>query len=277
MGLLESILLGVVQGITEFLPISSSGHLVLGQVLLGVEKSGITFEVAVHLATAVAVAVYYRKRLWRMLISLRLVFSPRAWRAEATADEKYVVDLEHLRLLWYVALGTVPAVVVGSLFKDFFEEFFYSPHLVCVLLLVTGGVLMSTRLVASSRGRRLVWPTVLLIGVAQAVAILPGISRSGATIAVGLLLGLKADKAAEFSFLLALPAILGAGLLEFIELLGTGSLGGLNPLVLFLGSASALLFGYLAIVFLLKVLLAGRFDRFAYYCWAVGLTGLVLL
>ena len=277
MDLFESIVLGLVQGITEFLPISSSGHLVLAQALLGVEKSGITFEVALHLATAAAVAVYYRKRLWGMLISLRLVFSPRARGPEAKADEKYVVDLEHLRLLWYVALGTVPAAAVGSLFKDFFEEFFYSPHLVCVLLLVTGGVLMSTRLVASSSGRRLVWSTALLIGVAQAAAILPGISRSGATIAVGLLLGLKAEKAAEFSFLLALPAILGAALLEFIELLGTGLPGSLNPLVIFPGSVSALLFGYLAIVFLLKVLLAGRFDRFAYYCWAVGLTGLILL
>ena len=210
MDLFESVLLGLVQGITEFLPISSSGHLVLGQALLGVEKSGITFEVAVHLATAAAVAVYYRRRLWGMLISLRLVFSPRVRGPEARADEKYVVDLEHLRLLWYVALGTVPAAAVGLLFKDFFKEFFYSPHLVCVLLLVTGGLLMSTRLVASTSGRRrLVWSTALLIGVAQAAAILPGISRSGATIAVGLLLGLKAEKAAEFSFLLALPAILG--------------------------------------------------------------------
>ena len=106
---------------------------------------------------------------------------------------------------------------------------------------------------------------------------MPGISRSGATIAVALILGLSAEKAAEFSFLLALPAILGAGLLEFTEIAGTGTPVGLDLPVLFLGFVSAFVFGYLAIVFLLKVLFAGRFDRFAWYCWALGLTGLILL
>jgi len=275
--LLESVLLGLVQGITEFLPISSSGHLVLGQALLGVEKSGISFEVAVHLATGAAVVVHYRRLLWRMLFALRLVFSPRAWKADVAGGREDAVDREHLRLFWYLALGTLPAAVIGFAFKDFFEEVFYSPRLVCLLLLVTGAMLIATRLAARRAGRGLFWRAALLIGAAQAAAIFPGISRSGATIAAGLLLGLSAEKAAEFSFLLALPAIFGAALLELAAPAGSVLQAGLTLPALLLGSAAAFVFGYLAIALLLKVLFAGRFDRFAYYCWAVGLTGLVLL
>jgi undecaprenyl-diphosphatase len=349
MGVAESILLGLLQGVTEFLPISSSGHLVLAQALMGVKKSGITFEVAVHLATALAVAVYYRKRLWGMLLSLKLIFSPGALKKTAGPDRGTSVDHEHLLLLCYIALGTVPAAVAGLLFKDFFEQLFQSPRSVCVMLLVTGAVLAATRLAGKIKARRwagmvkarrlarlgnarllaglgntrllaglvknrrlagpgnarrlagigktrslaaivkarplagsgkacrLAWRAALLIGVAQAAAILPGISRSGVTIAAGLLLGLSAEKAAEFSFLLALPAILGAGLLEFFGLMSAGTQADINLTVLSLGSAIAMISGYMAIVFLLKVLLAGRFDRFAYYCWAAGLAGLVLL
>ncbi|MBN2287767.1 MAG: undecaprenyl-diphosphate phosphatase, partial [Candidatus Glassbacteria bacterium] len=219
----------------------------------------------------------YRRRLWRMLVSLRLLIAPPGRRAGISADERSA-DREHLRLAWLVALGTVPAVIAGLFFKDFFERFFYSPHLVSIFLLVTGALLFCSRLAVRVDERRLLWWAALLIGVAQAAAIFPGISRSGATIAAGLLLGLKPGEAAEFSFLLALPAILGAGLLEFLGLPGGGTSAAAAEMAALLpGFAAALVSGYLAIVLLLKVLLAGRFDRFAYYCWSVGIAGLVLL
>lgn len=276
MTLPESILLGLVQGLTEFLPVSSSGHLVLAETLLGVKKSGISFEVSVHLATAVAVAVYYRARLWGMLTALPLVFSPGSLRNISPDNETAAGKKENLRLVWLVFLGTLPAAAAGLFFRDFFEGLFQSPHLVCVMLLVTGALLMATRLLRPDKERTVLWHTALVIGLAQACAIMPGISRSGATIAVALILGIGATRAAEFSFLLALPAICGAGFLELREFLVSGSPAGLDMTVLLTGSVTALASGYLAIVLLIRILLRGRFDRFAWYCWTVGLAGLVL-
>jgi undecaprenyl-diphosphatase len=267
-------LLGLVQGLTEFLPISSSGHLVLAESLLGVRSQGIAFEVALHLATAGAVVLAYRKRIGLILKALPAAFTPQAWRETPQSDP---VQRENLFFALYVVLGTLPAGVIGIKFKDFFEEAFASPRLVAWMLLVTGLILFSSRLARHVKVKPLRWHRAILVGCAQAVAIIPGISRSGTTITSGLLLGLGPGRSAEFSFLLALPAILGASLLEAAEIFsGVDSIAaGIWSYTA--GCVTAFFSGYLAIYFLLRVLQKGRLDRFAYYCFAVGLTALVFL
>ncbi len=274
MGYIEALILGIVQGLTEFLPVSSSGHLVLAEALLKVPpEGGILFEVAVHLATAAAVVLAYRRRIRAMLAAIPAMFQP--WKWGRIEDPR---QREHFALNWLVLLGTVPAAAVGLTFKDQIEAAFDSTRLVGAMLLLTGLILFSTRLVRPDRPRRaLDWKLALLIGLAQSLALLPGVSRSGTTISAALLLGMWPGLAAEFSFLLALPAILGAGLLEFGGLLsGEAALHhGAGPLAL--GSLSAFVFGLAAIYFLLKALQHGNFSRFAYYVWAVGLLCLLFL
>lgn len=277
MGFLESILLGIVQGLTEFLPISSSGHLVLAEALLGVETPGLIFEVAVHLATAGAVVLAYRKRIRSMLQAVPLAYKPRLWKKSPEKDESQSSLRENFLLDCYLVLGTIPAVVIGLFFKDSVESAFGSPRLVCSMLILTGLILLSSRLAPKAPARHLSWWRVLLIGLAQSAALLPGISRSGATITAALLLGLSPGRAAEFSFLLALLAILGASVFEFASEFGSvmANLPVLWPILV--GVAAAFFSGLAAIFFVLKALQKGRFDRFAWYCWAVGLSGLLLL
>ena len=263
---LFSFILGIVQGLTEFLPVSSSGRLVLAQTLLGFQLPGLAFEVTLHLATAAAVVLAYRRRIGAMLASLR---------PAGTGDAQST--LEHRLLVWYLVLGTVPAAMAGLLFKDRVERAFDSPHEVCLMLLVTGAVLFTSRLGQADTDRGLVWWRVVVIGLAQAVALLPGISRSGMTITAALLLGLTPGRAAEFSFLLALPAILGAAVLEAVSELSRGLSALPGSEVLAVGVLSAFLSGFFAIFFLLKILQAGRFDRFAWYCWAVAAAGLIFI
>jgi len=264
--LFYSFILGILQGFTEFLPVSSSGHLVLGQALLGFDLPGLAYEVTLHVATAAAVVLTYRKRISVMLASLK-----------PSGTGEAAVTREHRLLVWYLVIGTVPAAVVGVLFKDRVESAFDSPREVCLMLAVTGVILSLSRLGKANPARGLVWWRVLLIGAAQAVALLPGISRSGTTITAALLLGLTPGRAAEFSFLLALPAILGAAVLEFVSEFSQGAPALPGTGVLAVGALSAFLSGFLAIFFLLKTLQSGRFDRFAWYCWAVAAAGLLFI
>jgi len=277
MDFIEALLLGILQGLTEFLPVSSSGHLVLAEALLGVETPGIIFEVAVHLATAGAVVLAYRNRIRSIFQSVPLVYKPRLWKKAPAGDESQLCLHENFILGCYLVLGTIPAAVIGLLFKDSVERAFSSPHFVCLMLIVTGLILLSSRLAPEESTRTLSWWRVLLIGLAQSAALLPGISRSGATITAALLLGIPAGRAAEFSFLLALPAIIGASVLELAPLFAN-ELSNLPVLwAVPAGVAAAFFSGFAAIFFLLKALRKGRFDRFAWYCWAVGISGLLLL
>ncbi|OGG06631.1 MAG: hypothetical protein A3F83_06225 [Candidatus Glassbacteria bacterium RIFCSPLOWO2_12_FULL_58_11] len=273
MSYLDAVLLGLLQGITEFLPISSSGHLVLGEAVLGVKSSGMVFEVALHLATAGAVILAYRKRLRGMLTALPLMFRPRLWKKAAADSTLSPVLRENLILDWYILLGTLPAAAAGLLFKDLVESAFSSVRLVCLMLMVTGMILLSSRFARKDNHRGLSGSRSLGVGLAQAVALIPGISRSGTTITAGLLLGLAPVRAAEFSFLLALPAIFGAALLEALSLGSSTftSLPGAGPLAA--GVAAAFFSGFAAIYLLLRILQKGRFNHFAYYCLAVGLAG----
>jgi undecaprenyl-diphosphatase len=253
--LLEALVLGLVQGLTEFLPVSSSGHLVLGQALLGIDLPGVTFEVTVHLATLCAVLWVYRRRVGSLAAG--------AVRGDA-ASWAYVGLL---------ALASVPAGLAGLLARDWFESAFGRPVFAAAMLIVTGFLVYSVRFSASRAkdpspsARQAVW-----IGIAQAAAILPGISRSGATVAVGTWRGVEAVAVAEFSFLMSVPAILGAGLLQLGDV---GSVGGPRSIVLGAGFAAALVAGVAAIRLFVRMLETGAFHRFAWYCWAAGSAYLV--
>ena len=250
MNLFEAAILGLVQGLTEFLPVSSSGHLVIGQALLSVDTGGVTFEVVLHLATLCAVLWVYRARVTELIRGV-LGGDRGAW--------------TYTGLL---LLASVPAGLAGVFGRPLFERTFSDPVLAAAMLLVTGVLVWSVR-TSGPRAKddrpdaaRSVW-----IGCAQAVAILPGISRSGATVAVGAWLGIEVVRLAEFSFLLSVPAILGAGLLQVGEI---GQVPGLGVGPLAVGFTVAALSGVAAIRLFVRTLRSGKFHRFAYYCWSLG-------
>ncbi|MGD1993633.1 MAG: undecaprenyl-diphosphatase UppP [Anaerolineae bacterium] len=265
MSLFQALLLGVLQGATEFLPVSSSGHLVLVPWLLRWQDPGLTFDVMVHWATALAVVGYF----WRDWLDLGRA----SW--EAVRTRSLASDQARLALL--IILGSVPAAAAGVLLEDFFERAFSRPPIAATLLLVTAGLLTtSERLSRQDRGLEdLRWADGLLIGIAQALAILPGISRSGATIATGILTGLRREAAARFSFLLATPIIVGAGLFKLLELIELGGLATQAPTLL-VGTMAALLTGLACIHFLLRYLRRRSLYPFAAYCAAAGIACLVV-
>jgi len=257
--------MGLLQGVTEFLPVSSSGHLVLVPWLLGWPNPGLAFDAVLHLGTLLAVLAYLRAEIalivagwWRSLRRRRIA-------------------LPEERLGWLVIVSVIPGGVLGFLAEDYFEALFGSPRSVALSLLVTGLLL-----VASERlGRRIrfinqaglqdaVW-----IGLAQAMTIAPGISRSGATIAAGLVRGLRRDDAARFSFLMAIPITAGAAGLQLARLLGAG-IDASYGLSLAAGFAVAFLAGYAAIGFLLGHLRTHTLFPFAVYCWGFGLLALIV-
>lgn len=265
MGIGQSLLLGLVQGITEFLPISSSGHLVLTERLLNVKTSDLVFEVLVHVGTLVAVVVYFRRKLIDIARSLIHSLSKGA----KTEDEKL-----NLRLAWFLILGTIPAVLFGLFFRDIVEAAFASPRWTSGEFIITGIILIST-IWARDRGRNFNNWNTLFIGVAQAVSIMPAISRSGSTISAGMFSGINKEKAAEFSFLLSIPAIAGATVLqipEFIKLLPRLDL----LWVYAVGMLVSGIVGYLSIRLLLDIIKRGKFFYFGIYCLILGILGLMI-
>ena len=256
MSFLEAAILGLIQGMTEFLPISSSGHLVIGQALLGIRVPGVGFEVAVHLATLLSVLLVYRKRIGSLALGA-FKLDPGAW-----------------RYVGLLALASLPVAIVGLGLRGAVEGLFEVPEVVGVALLVTGAVLWTTRkALARDPGRKPGVREALFMGLAQVVALVPGISRSGVTVVAGLWLGVEAEEAAAFSFLMAIPAIAGAAVLLGPVLSAERGALDLGPLVL--GSAVAAVTGILAIKAFVAMLERRSFYRFGPYCWAVG--GLFLL
>lgn len=254
MNLWQGLVLGLVQGLTEFLPVSSSGHLVLVEALTGVHFQDVSVEVSLHVATLGSVLVLYGRRLWQI------------------ARGVLRRDPASVRYAGLLILATIPAGLVGVLFHRQIEERFHSLTWLGVQFLITGGILWMTR---GPRGEReLPTPAAATgIGFAQAVAILPAISRSGATVAAALWSGLTPAAAAEFSFLLAIPVIAGAALVEVREaVLNVSAIGLLPWAVSFIVAFAA---GLWSIRLLIALLRRGRFHAFAPYCWAVGVFTIV--
>jgi undecaprenyl-diphosphatase len=259
---LQAIVLGITQGAAEFLPISSSGHLVIVPALFGWEHPPVAFDVLLHLATLLAVVVYFRSDLWGMV---RGFFS----RDPARAAER--------RLAWLIIIGTVPTGLIGLAFDDLFESLFSAVGYVGVFLLVTALVLTLAEWLSRKRTHdpgQMRWWQAVLIGVAQGAAITPGISRSGATIAAGLGIGLDREQAARFSFLLSVPSILLAGAWAARELL-TGDVVMPSVGVAALGFIAAAVSGYAAIAGLLAYLRRRPLYPFAVYCAVAGLAVIV--
>lgn len=267
MELIDSFLLGLIQGLTEFLPISSSGHLVLGGALLGgkLDKS-ITFEVVVHFGTLCSIVLYYREKLADMATSLwQLVKSPRQ------LTEQYHRD-DNVQLVGFILLSMIPAVIVGLTLKDQIENIFLNPFMVSIMLLVTGTILYATRF-RHDFPNRIGSKNAFGIGLAQAFAILPGISRSGSTISLGLYLGVKREEVANFSFLMVIPVIAGAMLFEILDMIELGVPVN-DALGLAVGFFTAFISGYFALKYLIIMLQTKGIHPFAWYCWALGLIGL---
>lgn len=253
----EAALLGFLQGATEFLPVSSSGHLVVGQALMALDVPGVQFEVALHVATMVSVITVY----WRRIRGL--------------THGALTRDRTALTYIGLVLIATIPAGVLGVGFENAIEKVFDAPIVPGVAFLVTGLLLWSTRGVSTEGDSRgLTARIALLIGLAQAVALVPGISRSGATVVMALWLGVSAYEAAAFSFLMSLPAIAGAAILQIPDLTAEG---GALPASLLIGMAVAAVTGVVAIRTFVAVLDSGTFHRFAYYLWPLGVSYLGVL
>ncbi len=270
MDLFQALVLGLVQGATEFIPISSSGHLVLVPWLLSWDKAPLAFDTTVHWGTLVAVVAVFWPALWKLIVAgLNSLL--------ARVDKNRAYDRVQARLAWAIVLGSLPAALAGFFLEDFFEELFGKPVAAAVLLLVTSALLTSSERL-SRRERSLEeigWLDALFIGVAQAFAIMPGISRSGATIAAGLTREVRREAAARFSFLLSTPVIFGAGLFKLLDLVQTGGVGDLaGPLIV--GFVTAAVSGYLCIRWLLNYLARRPLYVFAAYCLLFGLFNLVV-
>lgn len=246
MNLTYSIFLGILQGFTEFLPVSSSGHLVIAQNLIpGFTQEGVLFDVILHAGTVLAVLYYFRKILLKL-------------------TSKYLLLL---------LIGTIPAGLIGVFFNSSIEKLFNGVTLVGLALLFTGALNFLTDR-AKNGSKKISVKKSILIGMAQALAIIPGISRSGSTIFIGTSLGIKKKEAAQFSFLLSVPAIVGANAVQFLKY----GFGGTENITLYVaGFIAAFISGVIAIKFVLNFLLGGKFKLFAYYCIALGILVLTLL
>ena len=260
MSFLEAFLLGVVQGAAEFLPISSSGHLVMTQVVLGIEVPGVFFEVAVHVATLVSIVLVYRGRIVEL------------------ARGALRGDRDAWGYIGLVALATVPAGLLGVFAEDPIEALFEDPWVPGLALIVTGAFLWSSRsaLQHAQSALRPGWLAALLIGVAQACALVPGISRSGATVIAALWLGIEAREAAAFSFIMAIPAIAGAAVMQIVEVTAAEP-SGLSAGDVLAGSLAAGVVGVVAIRTFVAMLARRSFHFFAPYCWVVGSAYLLFL
>ena len=266
MDIIQGIIIGIVQGLTEFLPVSSSAHLMFIQKLLGVESS-LAFDTFLHLGSLLAVLIFFRADIYKML---------RAWLLSVgdilqhRFKEGFYSD-PYKRLAWYVILATIPVGIVGVLFESQVDALFagalYVPGF---FLFVTGTILYLSQRMASGQidMSHMGWFQSLFMGLGQACAIMPGLSRSGTTIATGLVVGLDKEFAAKFSFILSIPAIFGAFIIQLKDIgLSMGSDGA----AVMLGFIAAFISGYLAIKWLLDLIQNKSLDIFAYYCWIVGI------
>lgn len=264
----EAALLGLLQGLTEFLPVSSSGHLVLGQYLLGLPSDDVSFEVFVHFGTVLSIVVVYWNRILGIIKHTVLGLK------EPTRLALHYHGNEDFRFAVFILITMIPTGIIYILFKDFLESSFGNPRFTAGMLLVTGALLLFTKLRKVPEGPITPLKSVL-IGFAQAAAMIPGISRSGSTICTALYLNVTPEKAANFSFLMSLPVIVGATGIEALKLFETGVTAAIVPTLI--GTVIAFGCGILAIKIVLNFVRRGNLEYFAYYCFAIGTLGLLFI
>ena len=270
---LQAIILGIIQGLTEFLPVSSSGHLVIFQHLFGLKEPELFFDVCVHLGTLLAVIIVFRQEIRELVRALGhllwLVFVKDAHFEEIFENSEF-------KMLLLVFFGFFPTAILGVVFHEIGQQLFSSVLIVGFMLIITGGLLWQTRRVAGVGGglESFSIRTALIIGLVQGLAIMPGISRSGSTIALGLFLGLNRELSARYSFMLAIPAILGAGILSIHGLTADANV---DYKIALIGAAVSFVVGYFALVVLLHLVKKAKLYLFAPYCWAAGIAALFLV
>lgn len=249
MSVIESAILGIIQGLTEFLPISSSGHLVLFQKLFGLHEATLAYDTMLHIGTLVAVLIIF----WEDILSM--------------------IKNPFSKLTLLVVVGTIPTAIIGLAFKDFFEQLFASGQSLGVEFLVTGLILLLAEKMPSGRKSldQIGYGDAILVGTLQGAAILPAISRSGLTIAGCLFRGIDRETAARYSFLLSIPAILGAAVLQIKDLTEQG-IGNISVLTYGVGTIMAAVSGYLAIKFMIRMIQSGSLKVFTYYVWFLGIS-----
>lgn len=260
----DAVLLGFVQGLTEFLPVSSSGHLALVQIFLGMEMPPLSYDLVLHVATACATVVFFWFDIWDAFFAwARGIFSSRQRRSRGWA------------LGWAVILGTLVTGAVGFVIKDYAEAAMRNSLSVGLGLCFTGVVLLLSLFAGRSLGTVMVKDG-LFVGLAQAVALWPGVSRSGMTIASGMALGLSKEEAFRFSFMLSLPAIFGATLLQSMEVGGWDAFVAALPPYWYLGAGMSFFSGLLALMLLKKLVISSRWWIFGIYCLALGISTVVM-
>lgn len=268
MNYVESIVLGIIQGLTEFLPVSSSGHLTIGKTLFGINTGDLSFEIVVHAATVLSTIAVFRKEIWSLIVSFCRfavsMFSGKPGRIDQ--ESAYVLK---------IFVSMIPVMFVGFFLKDFVESLFGSGLLIVgIMLIVTSFLLfISERINVGSKD--ISYGRAFVIGIAQAFAVLPGLSRSGSTIATGLLLGVEKSRMAKFSFLMVLVPILGEAFLELVNGGFSASESGIEPSVLLVGGISAFLSGVFACKVMIEIVRKSRLWIFSMYCLAVGVAVIV--
>jgi len=257
--LIKTIILGIIQGLTEWLPISSTGHLKLAEQFLGL-KVPILFAVLLHIGTLIVVLFFFRKDIKRIL----------------SAFAQFDFKTEDGKLIPLIIVGTIPTAVIGVVFGEQIESTFQATSPIATAFIICGIILYYTK-ARKEKTDNISYLAAIIIGIAQGIAIIPGISRSGATIAAALLLGIKRERAFKFSFLLSIPAIIGALGLTFYTQLDKLTTAGLGWTEIFAGMIAAMLIGYFALRILWKILVKEKFHLFAFYCWLLGILLIVLV
>ena len=272
MSWLEALILGILQGLTEYLPVSSSGHLAIGQALFGLDDgaSNLTFTVLLHVATVLSTLVI----LWKEIVWIfKDLFTKQPWSSYQglNGGTKYAIN---------ILISMIPVAIVGFFFKDKVKEVFGSGLLIVGIMLLVTASLLAFSYFAKPRQKENISPLhAFIIGIAQACAVMPGLSRSGSTIATGLLLGNKKEKLAQFSFLMVIPPILGEALLDVKDIFEVGfseAMSGISPVAAIVGFLAAFISGCFACKWMLNIVKKGKLIWFAVYCAIVGLLAIVL-
>ena len=268
----QTVFLGIIQGLTEFLPISSSGHLVICQHLIGLKNPELLLDISLHIGTLLAVLIFFRADI-KMMITESIGLVGTVFRERNHISE--IQRFPHATLTLWILIGTIPTALIGVIFSSFFQKMFGSPFFVGFMLIVTGAILGASRLIPDyfTKKKQVGLILSIAIGIAQGAAIIPGISRSGATIVCGLFCGLNRDLAGRFSFLLSIPAIIGATVLKF----DTSKITEIGYIPFLAGILVSFLVGLMALKITMNMLRKGNLFYFAPYCFLAGIVAIFII